>query len=216
MKHTFSRKLTAKAIVDAYDNALRDWQDTVTADRFQAVKAGVTELPKGFYSKDNEQAATARVYAHMHAALDKIAEQKEAVKDRLTEPPSYEAAAYAAAIAARNDMTREEITAGLDHYKDHLTQRAIFAAAKRSGLIDTIGKTEAEQYGEDLDYMAEQVQRFICPLNISQAAGTEGRQIIERSVLEGIAQPNADAASLFMNMIENGTNGEPPAALFTE
>lgn len=201
VKRTMSRKLTAKALTDAYEDAVNDYKAALENDHFQAVKAGATQLPAGFASKDNEQAAHNRIYANMYRALDVIKEQKEAVKDKLIEPPTYEEAAYITAISGRDDLTREEINAALERYGNHNTQHAVLMAAKRSGFPDYYDKTDAERYSEDLDYMAEQVGRLISPFNIPESAGAEGRQLVERGMLESISRPQGVGLNSFEDIL---------------
>lgn len=207
VKRTMSRKLTAKALTDAYEDAISEYKNALQHDHFQAVQAGATQLPAGFASKDNEQAANSRVYAIMHRALDAINEQKEAVKDKLIEPPTYEEAAYITAISGRDDLTREEINAALERYGNHNTQHAVLMAAKRSGFADYYNKTDAERYSEDLDFMAGQVGRIISPFNIAESTGAEGRQLVERGMLESICKPQGVGFNSFSDILADGTEG---------
>lgn len=200
VKRIMSRKLTAKALVDAYNEALTQYSASVQKDRYEAVNNGVTNLPKGFYNPDNEKAANGHVYALMYAAIDTIKQQKEAVKDRLTEAPSYEAQAYAATINPRSDLTREEIEAGLDRYHDHNTQHVILAGAKRSGFLDYGDKTEVEVYSQDLDAAAEAVKSIIEPFNISEAVNSPAKQLIHRATLERIGEQWGNTLQAFAGL----------------
>lgn len=207
VKRTMSRKLTAKALTDAYEDAISEYKAALQSDHFQAVQAGATQLPAGFANKDNEQAAHSRIYAHMYRALNAIKEQKEAVKDKLVEPPTYEEAAYIAAISGRDDMTREEINAALERFGNHSTQHSVLMAAKRSGLADYYEKTDAERYSEDLDFMAEQVGKIISPFNISKSADAEGKQLIERGMLESICKPQGVGLNSFSDILSGVAGG---------
>lgn len=201
-KRYTSRKRTARTVLDAYDEAIREYNSYIQRDRFEAVKAGATSIPeKGFTNKENERAAAMVINGLKYKALGTIAEQKEAVKDKLTEAPSYEAAAYAVAIAGRDDMTKEEINAGLERFSDHNTQRTILAAAKRSGHKDYYDKTDVEVYSEDLDYLASSIERFFSPANIAESSTSEGRQLVERGIIESISKPHRDGIQLFENIL---------------
>lgn len=211
--HIPSRYLTSKKLVESYDKAIKLYNDYIQKDRIDAVTAGATELPsKGFIDKANEQAAVQGILGIKYDLLDFLNEQKEAVKDKLTEPPSTKAAAYIAAISGRSDLTIEEVEAALDRYTDHATQHAVYAAAKRSGMNHYYGKTDAEIYSEDLDYMAAQVENVFSPFSFSASAGDKARQAFERVGLASISEPHRDAWDAFKSLLGGGDDTPPEAA----
>ena len=135
-------------------------------DRIEQARAGAETIrTKGFAFKELEAEARGIVEAARNEAYALLDAEIDAAGGALVEAPCADAANYAAAISARDDMTADEVQAALAKYKDHASQRAIRAAARRSGLTQYAGATDAETYLADLRDLRADVSRTFDPLS---------------------------------------------------
>ena len=128
-------------------------------DRMQQAADGRTSINNRFVYDDIRQRAARSVEMSRKEALEAIEAARKRATDALTEAPTNEEANYILSISGRDDLTENEIAAALNRYSSHAAQRAIVAAANRSGkkLIVPSGMTEAEREISLLDDLENRV-----------------------------------------------------------
>ena len=128
--------------------------------------------------------ANGAVYSARDRALDHIGKALESREADMTRPPSAEALGYITSIAARDNLSADEVNAALSKYgNNHTAAKAIYAAAVRSGhkYIDTT--TETAKAVSSLRNMAAQVERNFSPVSIGGAS--EGQRWVVKQSLSG-------------------------------
>ena len=162
----------SEAVAQAYDEAVYAYDTARENDRaYTAMNAGNAKsvtFAKGFNNPDYENEANGAVYAARDRALSSIEKALDAREAQLTKPPSAEALAYITSIAARDNLTADELQAAMDKYgkNNHTAAKAILGAAKRSGhLVDDV--TEVERDIAWLRNLAATTERAFSPFSIS-------------------------------------------------
>ena len=146
-----NRKMIADRLTGILKDTRSEYANLQERDRVEQARAGAESIQtRGFAFKEIAAEADALVGRAADKALGIIDSEIEAAGGALVEAPSAEAVAYVSTIAARSNLSADEVAAGLSRYRDHASQKAIKAAAVRSGLQQFGGTTAAEDYISDL------------------------------------------------------------------
>ena len=154
-----NRKTISCKLTDLLADTRAEYKRLQERDRMEQARAGATTIRKPFAFKEIKEEADGIVHAAGGKALSVIDAELERAGGALVESPTTEAANYVATIAARDNLTVDEVRAALSKYRDHSSQKAIKAAAKRSGIMDFGNTTEAEVYIDDLRHLREDVDK---------------------------------------------------------
>lgn len=153
-----NRKRLARKLTDILKSCREEYDDICMRDRMEQVSAGATSVKtKGFASNVYANDARACVNAARARALNLIDGELDKAREELAAAPSADAANYVLSISHRSDLTADEIKAGLSRYPEHSAQKAIRAAAVRSGLNEYAGSTDVELYLSDLRTLKDDV-----------------------------------------------------------
>lgn len=168
-----SRKQLARELTDILRNARKEYEDICIQDRIEQVSAGATSIKtKGFASSARANDARACVNTARARAFNLIDRELNKAQTELVAAPSAEAANYVSSISGRSDLTADEVKAGLSRYREHSAQKAIRAAAYRSGLKEYAGRTDAETYLADLRTLKDDVSKtYAQQMNGNLSAG---------------------------------------------
>ena len=155
-----NRKKIANQLGAILKDTREEYKRLQERDRMEQARNGAEVIDtRRFIYSENEQEARGIVGRAADRALGIIDKEIEEAGGMLVDAPSTEAANYITAIAARDNLTADEVNAGLARYKDHASQKAIRAAAARSGLRDLAGMTDAEVYLSDLRSLRSDVAK---------------------------------------------------------
>lgn len=188
----------AKELGKAYDKAIQDYKSCLDSDHFELVSRGASQVPEGFASDYWRKEADGSVFRAKAEALEAIAKERRPYDRSLTDAPTEEETRYIMSINGRSDMTRREANAALKRYTSHAAQRAIFAAAQRSGIETAGSRTDAESYLEELEQIEGTVERIFNDVDIAQG---KSRQELTRNFLAGFAQESpASPAEAFARL----------------
>ena len=192
-----NRETIAKKLTDTLATTRTEYKRLQERDRMEQARAGAERIDsKRFAFKEIEQEAIGIVRDAGAKALSIIDAELEKAGGALVEAPSAEAANYVLTIAARDNMTADEVQAGLSKYHDHASQKAIKAAAVRSGLHQFGGLTEAETYVADLRNLRDDVGRTYAPYGFSEI--TDGYAAMLTGGYKAFAErPGGDALDVF-------------------
>ena len=153
-----------------------------------------------------ERAAQSIYLAHDDAVRAINAEIDKQLK-AIAEPPTDEEARYIPTVAARDDMTRLEVEAGLMRYKGHAAQHTIRASAIRSGLKDYSAKSSYEARVDMLHALRASVDREIEYLSI--IGGDSSKQkIVKANFMLLLENGGREPSIEELNAILGGTPGE--------
>ena len=155
-----NRKMIADRLTGILKDTRSEYANLQERDRVEQARAGAESIQtRGFAFKEIAAEADALVGRAADKALGIIDSEIEAAGGALVEAPSAEAVAYVSTIAARSNLSADEVAAGLSRYRDHASQKAIKAAAVRSGLQQFGGTTAAEDYISDLRSLRDDVAK---------------------------------------------------------
>ena len=176
---SFDVATVAEHVAEAYDEAVAACERGLQQDTARKVgnaKPGET-IRLNDRIEDAEISATvsAAIGQAREKAMDAITRGLDRAQKKLTDAPTAEAANYIVAISQRDDMTADEIAAALDRYKGHAAQHAIRAAAKRSGVTQYVGQTDAEREVEAYRALAGAVGQYFTIFAIEGGAGVRNK-----------------------------------------
>lgn len=161
----------AENVKRAYNDACAAVDRALMDDRVLQAQDGKTTIANGFSYAETRERAAFSVEASRKEALDAIGKARRRAENALTAPPSSDEANFIIGINGRDDMTEREISAALSRYRGHAAQRAIFSAARRSGLTVYGGDmTEAEETLNALDGLETMANREFNLARISTAS----------------------------------------------
>lgn len=167
-----NRKSLATELTSILNGALAGYERSKESDRVAQARSGATTIQtKSFANEGIKKQAHADIFAARDKALSAIDRETERVMGDLSKAPSTEAANYIAAIAQRDDLSADEVSAALGRYTDHASQKAIRSAAARSGLRCG-SKTLEESYIDDLRTLRKDVIDTYTPATFED--GTKG------------------------------------------
>ena len=165
------REALANELSGILDGAISSYDRLKEYDRVAQAQDGATAIKtRGFGNKTVENEANSVVYGARERALSAIDREISRVSGDLSTPPSTEAANYIASIAQRNDLSADEVSAALSRYKDHASQKAIKAAASRSG-VNFGSYTQEEIYLDELRALRGEVDRTYSAGNFANGSG---------------------------------------------
>ena len=161
----------AEAVAAAYDEAVAAYERGLqrdTARKVSNARPGETiRMSDRIEDADISNDVSASIGAAREKAMKAITRGMERTQKKLTDAPDSDATNYIVSISQRDDMTADEIEAALSRYKGHAAQHAIRAAAKRSGVKQYAGPTDAEREMEAYRTLAGKVGEYFSPYAIS-------------------------------------------------
>lgn len=176
----------SREVAAAYDEAVTAYEKGLqrnNAQRFADAAPGST-LQIGTRINDEQisQSVIGAIGEAREKAMHAITRGLAGVEKKLTDPPSEEGARYIVSIQGRDDMTEQEIAAGLSRYTDHATQHAIRAAAKRSGVKRYAGYTDAEQEAAAYRALSGKVGEYFSLYAIESGQGVRN-QLVRQTIV---------------------------------
>ena len=191
------RKRIAAELQRIYKDAANEYDRAVTRDHEQQAREGATNIRAGFAFSENRDAAVEDIMKAGKKALAVVDGGIAAAQDSLTGPPSDEGARYIVGLQGRSDLTQDEYDAALSRYHGHAEQKAIIAAAKRSGFNSIYGggNTDAETDMADLRKLRADVQKEFSPFSFESA--NPGYRAIVTGGFAAFVKPDADAFDAF-------------------
>lgn len=156
----YSRKSLADELTRIFERCRADLARYQTEDAESQARAGADRIVRDRFTDDEvRELAVSTVADAERRAMSALDSAKAALERELVAAPSTDEANYIAAIAQRSDMTEREIDAALAAYGSHAAQRAIRAAATRSGFKSYGTRSDAERELDAIDALRKSVSR---------------------------------------------------------
>lgn len=171
---------TRDVVERAYDAAFAGVQTAKEHDRMMTARNATGRSvqfarPGKYINACCEDEAASAVYTAKERAMSAIESAMGKCEREMTKAPSAETVSFLATIANRDDLSKDEIAAALEHHgATHAAQKAIIAAAKRSGVYLADTRTEQEQDIAALRNLAGQVDSAFLPWRISSSSEANG------------------------------------------
>lgn len=196
-----NRKRIASELSALLDGAQKSYDRALERDHMQQAQQGASVITKGFAFPEMRDEAHGAVFAARDKAMGIIASEIDRCGEAMVSVPDGAAAAYVNSISGRSDMTADECAAALSKYRDHATQKAIQAAAMRSGLDVHVAPTDAERDIADLRQLADETERTFA--GIANGTMLPGAAVIAKGSYKAFGDgAPLDAVSVFRNMSE--------------
>ena len=196
----------AESVAEAYDEAVAAVTrglERDTARKVSNARPGDTvRMSDRIEDEGISNSVSADIAAAREKAMREITRGLDRAQKKLTDAPTTEAANYIVAISQRDDMTADEIAAALDRYKGHAAQHAIRAAAKRSGVTQYVGLTDAEREVDAYRSLAGAVGEYFSLYQITSGAGV--RNALTRQNFITIGKGGDPASVKELNAIFGG------------